>query len=109
MVEGCNREYVFAQRGQDKDSWVGKTVQMVFKDVRVEGAPPRKGDFTGHYFVEDVRGYQLPVHASQLQPAKQEDWDKAVKAWDKEKSTKEKGFSGLEVFWNTGGGTRNLG
>lgn len=107
MVEGMKPEYVLVQRGQDKEKWVGKTVSQVFQDVRVEGSNhPQKGSPTGYLFARDVRGYDLPCHGSQLSPATKEDWDKELKAWEKEKAKpKESGFSGLEVYWNTTGGT----
>lgn len=85
MTESCNPEFVFVKRGQDPSQWVGITRQKVYTDVPRKDGPPMKGDFTGHYFVQDLDGYYLPAHASQLQPAKKEDWDKALKESQKEK------------------------
>jgi len=90
MVQGLKKEFVTVKRGQDFSEWSGRTVSQVYQDFRSEDGKLHKGPPTSTLFVEDVRGYILPVDASQMQPAEQSDWDASLRAFEKEKAIPKK-------------------
>ena len=96
MTVPIKKEYVFVKRGQDLERWVGHTLYQVFEDVRGEDGKPQRGPATSIIAVLDPRGFTMMADFSQMEPAKQSDWDAAVKALAKEKEQDNK--TGINQF-----------